>query len=102
MFVFPPGSNRLDIVQVGNQAIPLGTTDLVSISLPPGQGTNLPVTIRASGFTNDVPIRVVVIPESGSSTNYNSVIATAGGAATASVTVNVPGGTISRIYAWTR
>lgn len=102
MFVFPPFTNRLDIVQVGEQAIALGTTGGVTIELPPGPSTNLNVTVRVGGFTNDVPIRVVVTPENGSSASYDTNIVTTGSPATVAVNVTIPTGTISRIHAWTR
>jgi len=102
MFVFPSNSNRLDIVQVGTQSIALGTTNAVTIDLPAGPSTNLNVSVRASGFTNDVPIRVVVTPENGSATRYDTNIVTSGSPATLAVNVTIPAGTISRIHAWTR
>lgn len=102
MFVFPPFTNRLDIVQVGERSIPVGTTDFVTVELPPGPTTSLNVTVRASGFTNDVPIRVVLTPENGGSATYDTNIVTTGGPATVSVPVTVPAGTISRLHAWTR
>ena len=103
MFVFPPYSPRLDIVEAGGQVIPAGTTNSVSFNLPPGPSTNIIVRVQATDFTNNIPIRVVVTPENGSSTNYNATIdISQGNPASTNVTVTLPAGTISTIHAWTR
>src|SRR5262249_5681085 len=102
MFVFPPFTNRLDIVQVGTQSIPVGTTNATQVVLPAGPATNLAVTVRATGFTNDVPIRLVVTPENGPSGNFDAVIPVSINPAQTNVTVLIPNGTVSTLNAWTR
>ena len=102
MFVFPSVTNRLDIVQVGTQSIPVGASNAVQIALPPGPSTNLNVTVRASGFTNDVPIHLVVTPENGPSASFDAVIPVAANPAQTNVIVLIPSGTISTLNAWTR
>lgn len=103
MYVFPPGnSNRLEIVKLGDRLIPSGSQSGVSITLPAGPATNLLVTLQATGFTNDLPIRVVLTPENGPSSSYDTNIVMAGGVSTVNVAVNIPFGTISHLAAWTR
>ena len=102
LFVFPPFTNRLDFVQVGAQSIPVGATNAAQIVLPPGPATNLTVTVRATGFTNDVPIRVVVTPENGPSASFDAVIPVAVNPSQTNVTVLIPSGTVSTLNAWTR
>jgi hypothetical protein len=102
MFVFPPFTNRLDIVQVGSQSIPVGATNAAQFQLPAGPATNLNITVRASGFTNDVPIRLVVTPQNGTYTSYDAVIPISGNPAQTNITVLIPNDTVSTINAWTR
>lgn len=103
MIVSPPNQPRLDIIEAAGQAITEGTTSSVQIELPAGSPTNQTVVVQARNFMNDVPIRVVVTPENGASSRYDSVIAQASGnPPTASVGVVVPVGVPCAIHAWTR
>jgi len=103
MIVFPPNNPHLDIVQAAGQTIPVGTTNSVSFELPPGPDTNITVRVQATGFANNVPIRVVVTPENGGSGNFDAVIdLSLGNPGATNVTVTLPSGTVSTIHAWTR
>jgi hypothetical protein len=98
-----PDNRRLDIVEAAGLSIPVGTTNRVNVTLPVGSSTNQVVKVRASGFTNDVPITVAVIPESGSSTRFESVIS-ANGANPVTNTVNVviPVDTVTYLQVWSK
>ena len=98
-----PDNRRLDIVEAAGLSIPVGTMNRVNVSLPVGSSTNQMVKVRASGFTNDVPITVAVIPESGNSTRFDSVI-TANGSNPATNTVNVviPVDVVTHLQVWSR
>jgi hypothetical protein len=98
-----PDNRRLDIIEAAGQTVALGTTDRVNVSLPVGSSTNQVVKVRASGFTNDVPITVAVIPENGNSTRYDSLM-TANGANPVTNTVNVviPVDSVTYIQVWSR
>ena len=102
LFVFPPFTNRLDIIQAAGITIPEGTNAVIQIELPVGASTNQTVTVQARGFTNDVPITVAVVPENRPSTKYNAVIVMANNPSALTLNVVIPDGTISRIQAWTR
>lgn len=104
MFVFPPGSPRLDIINAAGIAIAEGAASPVSISLPVGSPQTQTVRVQARGFTNDVPIRVKVTPENASSATFDGVIQLSGGGNPpfADVEVTLPLDTVCHIHAWTR
>jgi len=103
MHVFPTNTSRLDIIEAAGTAISEGTPIPVPVQLPVGSPTNQVVKIQARDFTGIVPITVAVTPDAGPSTRYDTQIDMAGGnVASTDVTVNIPVGTTSRIYAWTR
>ncbi len=94
---------RLDIIEAAGTTIPVGTGSRVSITLPIGASTNQVVTVRASGFTNDVPITLVVIPENGASTRYPSVITVTGGnPGTNTMTVTLPVDAVTYLQVWSK
>jgi hypothetical protein len=102
MFVFPPGAPHLDIIQAAGQNIPAGTNNAVVVNLPAGRTNAQTVTIQASGFTNNVPINVSVVPENRYSSNYQATVFMTNDPAQVTVNVFIPDGTISRIFTWTR
>jgi hypothetical protein len=103
MVVFPPVVPRLDIIQAAGQSIPEGSANGVQIQLPVGSPTNQLVTVQARDFTNNVPIRVVVTPVNGSSTNFDATIdMSAGNPSSTNLNVVIPAGSICNINAWTR
>ncbi|SRR6266568_3545832 len=103
MFTGLGDPRRLDIIEAAGRSIPLGTADRVVINLPLGSDTNQVVRVRASGFTNDVPITVAVIPENGGSTRYDAVIpATGGNPATNSVNVVLPVDSVTYVQVWSK
>jgi hypothetical protein len=94
---------RLDIIEVAGGAIPEGTTNAVHYSLPVGTPTNQPVVVKATGFTNDVPITIAVTPENGPSFRFNSVIPHSGGpSSTTTVNVVFPLDAYCHLRMWTR
>ncbi len=103
MFTGLGDPRRLDIIEAAGRSIPLGTADRVVINLPLGSDTNQIVRVRASGFTNDVPITVAVIPENGGSTRYDAVIpATGGNPSTNAVNVVVPVDSVTYVQVWSK
>lgn len=102
MFTGLNDPRRLDIVEAAGRTIALGSNP-VSVTLGVGAPTNQVVRVRASGFTNDVPITVAVIPENGPSTRYDLLIPVSNGnPATNSVTVTLSVDVVSNIQVWTR
>ena len=103
MYVFPPNNPRLDIIEVAGQTIPEGTSNAVTIALPPGSPTNQVVRVKATGFTNDVPITVAVVPEAGASARFNGVISISGtNVATGTVDVVIPVDSFCNLNVWAR
>ena len=103
MFVFPPGNPRLDIINAAGTPIPEGFNAPVLVSLPVGSSTNQVVRVQASGFTNDVPIRVKITPENAPSATFDGVIPqSSGNPPFADVQVTLPVDTVCIVHAWTR
>jgi hypothetical protein len=104
MIVFPTNQPRLDIVGVGTNAIPQGTNNGVMITLPFNANTNQAVTVRATDFNANVPIRVVVTPENGYVSNYDTLAIdnSAGGSTDGQVNVVMPLNLRAYIHVWTR
>ena len=103
MSVFPSVIPRLDILEVAGQLIPLGTNGAVSIDLPSTADTNQIIRVRATDFTNAVPISVIVVPDKGPSSSFPASIDMSGGSpADVNVNVILTPGAVNRIYAWTR
>jgi len=101
MVVFPP-PYRLSIIEAAGQMIAEGGSGTVSVQLPHGASTNQLVKVQARNFTNDVAIRVVVTPEMGPSSRYDTNIVLNGNPSSVTVPVVLPAGQVSRINAWTR
>ena len=103
MYVFPPGNPRLDIVEAAGQTIPEGTNGPVSVLLPPGTSTNQIVKVKATGFTNDVPVTVAITPEAGRSKRFNALIAVSGqNPVISSINVEIPDDSFCHVHVWTR
>lgn len=102
--VFPSPVPRLDIISAAGTSIPQGSTSPVTIQLPFGSTSNRTVTVQARDFGEQVPIRVVLTPESGVPTSYDATINNTSGnnPATATVNVVVPVNTKVAVNAWTR
>ena len=85
------------------QAIAVGITNRVNISLPPLTPTNQVVKVQATGFTTNVPVTVSVTPEAGPSARYDGVITVTGTNATVgSINVIIPADSFCNISVWTR
>lgn len=104
MTVFPNPLPRLDIISAAGTAIPQGSASPVTIQLPFGSSTNRTVTVQARDFGEQVPIRVVLTPESGVPISYDATINNTAGnnPATTTVNVTVPVNTKVAVNAWTR
>jgi hypothetical protein len=103
MYVFPPNNPHLDIVEAAGQPIAVGVTNSVSISLLPGTSTNQTVKIQATGFTNDVPVTVSVVPEPGPSAQFNGTISVSSTNPTVgTVNVVIPADSFCHVSVWTR
>ena len=102
MFVFPAGNQRLDIIEAAGQAIPEGSTNGVTVSLPVGSSTNQIVRVQARNFTNHVPITVAITPENAPSSRVFGVITNTGNPSVGQVTVTLPVDTVCHLHLWTR
>jgi hypothetical protein len=102
MYVFPPNNPRLDIVEAAGQPIAVGITNQITISLPPGTSTNQTVKVQATGFTNNVPVTVSVVPEAGASAQFNATISVSSTNATVgTVNVIIPADSFCNVSVWT-
>jgi hypothetical protein len=101
MFAFPDVIPRLDIVDVGDRIIPVGTPDPVMILLQFGSNPILQIYVRATHFTGVVPIDVVLTPDNGDRVIYPAEI-DMGQDNHALVTVEVPVNVNTRVEVWTR
>jgi hypothetical protein len=103
MVVFPTNAPRLDITQVAGNDIPVGTNSSVFFLLPENAPTNQPVTVQARNFGAQVPIRVVLTPETGSRTFYDTNIDNSTiNPASLTITLVVPVNLRVRVDAWSR
>ena len=103
MVVFPANPPHLDLTQVAGTNITVGTASPVFFTLPQGSSTNQNVTVQASNFGAQVPIRVVLTPDNGSSSSYDAQIDnTTVNPATVTVPVVVPVNVQVHVNAWTR
>lgn len=102
MFVDPPTTPQLNIIEAAGQAIPVPAVGGVQVTLPAGSSSNRQVKVAASGFSANVPITVVVTPETGPSTSYDAEIPVNAGNGQITVDVSIPVGGVSQIHAWTR
>jgi hypothetical protein len=103
MFVFPVNVPRLDIVEAAGTSIPLDTPQLVTVQLPFGANPNGTVTVRALNFGAQVPISVVLTPDSGDRIIVNSQIDnTTPNPATVAVPVTFPQNVLVTVNVWTR
>jgi hypothetical protein len=102
MFVDPENVPVLNITSAAGQAIPVPAVGGVQVTLPAGSSGNRQVTVAASGFTANVPISIVVTPETGPSSTFDAEIPISGGSGQVTVDVVLPVGNVSQIHAWTR
>ena len=102
MIAIPTNPPRLDIIQLGTNNIPVGTGSPVFFMLPLGSDTNQIVTVQAADFGRLVPIRVVLTPENGSKSYYDTNIDNTVNPASVTVPVVVPVNVQVHVNAWTR
>jgi len=102
MVSFLSPTPRLDITQAAGTTIPEGTNNSVFFMLPRNSNTNQTVTVQARNFGRLVPIRVVLTPDSGSSSSYDTNIDNTVSPASVTVPVVVPVNVQVQVNAWTR
>jgi hypothetical protein len=102
MIAIPTNAPRLDITQVAGKTIPEGTNSPVFFMLPQGASTNQTVTVQARNFNALVPIRVVLTPDNGPSSSYDTNIDNTVSSASVTVPVVVPVNVQVHVNAWTR
>jgi hypothetical protein len=106
MVALPAVTPRLDVIQVGTNTIPVGTLPPLFFMFPqpPGIASNqvVNVKVQAADFGGNVPIRIALIPDSGTSTTYDTNIDNTISPATVTLPVTVPVNVPVQINAWTR
>jgi hypothetical protein len=103
MLSFLSPEPRIDITQVAGTNITVGASSPVFFYLPQGSSSNQTVTVQASDFGAVVPIRVVLTPDSGTNTVYDTQIDnTTVNPASVTVPVTVPVNVQVQVNAWTR
>lgn len=101
MMTFLTNNIHLDILSVAGSPVPAGSP--LQIQLPLNANTNQVVTVQATGFNALVPIRVALIPASGSTVTFDATINNTGTNPT-STNVNVifPVNQLVNVQVWTR
>lgn len=102
MFVFPPVTPKLHIVEAAGQVIPVGSASGVNIELPAGTSTSQTVRLRGEGFTGTVAVRLVVTPEHSASSVFDLTLDAGASPPEVSTTVTLPVGEPTRIDAWAK
>ncbi len=103
MIVFPPNFPVLRVKQVGTEVIAANRVDPVFVLFPAGSPEAQTLTVTVKDFNTTVPLRAVVTPQNGSRQTFDFTVDNSGGGSTdASVQVNIPAGTASRVDVWTR
>lgn len=102
MFVFPPTTPKLHLVEAAGQTIPVGAPAGITVELPAGSPTTQTVKLRGEGFTGNVQVRVVVTPEHSASTVIDLELNGAANPPEVSTPVTLPIGEPTRIEAWVR
>jgi hypothetical protein len=102
MVVFPPNLPTLRIVEAAGQAIAEDAQGPVNVFLPFGSSPSRTVKVRATNFAGIVKVVVVLTPEHGDRQVYPAEIQM-GSSTTADATVNIelPINTATRIHVWT-
>lgn len=102
MTVFPTNLPRLDLTQVADTEIPLGSGP-VHITLPFGSHTNRNVVVRASHFGATVPLSVVLTPDNGPRQVFDAEVDnTTVNPATLTVPVSFLPNVLTTVQVWTR
>lgn len=96
MFVFPPSTPKLHAVEAAGQTIRVGAGAAVNVALPANSPVSQIVRLRSEGFTGNVAVKLVVVPEHSASTVFGLILS---GSANVSQSVNLPVGEIIRIQA---
>jgi Flp pilus assembly protein TadG len=103
MVIFPRNFPRLDVINVAGTNIAVGVSAPIQLQLPFGASTNQSVTIQAQNFNGEVPIRVVLTPQSGPILSFDATITnTTQNPAAVTVPVTVPINQLVTVNAWTR
>jgi hypothetical protein len=74
MKVFPDPLPTLALTHVAGRDIPEGTAEAVSVILPIDSPANQKVTVQARDFTEKVPVRVRLVPDTGSAIIHDVTI----------------------------
>lgn len=103
MQVFPDPLPRLDLIHVAGTNIPEGADQAVQVTLPLNSPASQQVTVQARDFVGQVPIRVVLTPDSGNSVIEDATIdMTAGNPATVVLQMDFPLNTPVAVNAYTK
>ncbi len=102
MQVYPASIPNLRFVEAAGQAIAEDAGAGVTVTLPAGSPAEQSVKLRALGFTGQVPVRVVVVPEHSASTSYDITLDAGATPAEATLNVTLIPGEPTRIEAWTK
>jgi hypothetical protein len=100
MAVFPPVVPKLDLIEVGGQAVAPGAP--AEITLPFGADAVQPVKVRATAFTGTVPFDVVLVPDSGPRSVVSTQVTMTTDPTEVMVNATFPINNRTRVWAWTR
>lgn len=97
-----PDLPKLDVIEVADQAIPLGFPSPVYIPLPFGSPNMRSVTVRATGFNGTVPASVVLTPNNGDPIVVPfEITATDGEPVEQTIDVLIPSSAVTAVNVWT-
>jgi hypothetical protein len=102
MFALPQNLPRLHIVEAAGTQIPAPASAAVTVQLPANSPANQQVKIRGEGFTGNVPVQLVIVPEHSASTQYDLVLDASANPAEVTAVISLPTGEPVKIQAWIR
>ena len=103
MRVFPEPTPRLDIIHAAGSDIQEGLEVPVTVTLPINSPASQQVTVQARDFTGQVPIRVVLTPDSGNAVIQDATIdMTLGNPSSVNLMMDFPANTPTDVRAYTR
>ncbi len=102
MQVSLPNNPKLEITNVAGTAIP-ANSGAALVSLPGSAPTTQPISLRATGFTATVPVRLVLTPFNGAQVIVDGeIVPNAQGIGTLTLNAAVPGNSTVAVDAWVR
>lgn len=102
MQVFPASAEKLELIHVGGQDIPDGTTTTALVTMAENAPTTQPVRVRVTNFTGPVTVDVVLTPRHAARRAYTISIPAGGNPRTGEVNVEFDRNMTTRVDTWVK